>query len=279
MTATSTCGGCGSGPRPAALRGPAAAPVFVDGIEIDEADIAAEAQNHAADSGPAARATAARALVIRHLLLARAAAIGLVPEPETDADGRREVDAEALIRQLLALEAEPVQPGRDECLRYWRTHQLAFTAPAIFEASHILFAPEPDIEAATARATAAVAEVGNSEAAFRALARTASACPSGALGGALGQVRPGDFAPEVEAALVALSPGHISAVPVASRFGVHIMRLDHRIAPQVVPFEAVEARIRDRLAARAWTTAAARYVAGLARGARIEGLVLEAQAA
>ena len=71
----------------------------------------------------------------------------------------------------------------------------------------------------------------------------------------------------------------MSAVPVASRFGVHIMRLDHRIAPQVVPFEAVEARIRDRLAARAWTTAAARYVAGLARGARIEGLVLEAQAA
>ena len=95
----------------------------------------------------------------------------------------------------------------------------------------------------------------------------------------MGQVRPGDLAPEVEAALLALSPGHISAVPVASRFGVHILRLDHRIAPQVVPFEAVEVRICDRLAARAWTTAAARYVAGLARGAKIEGLVLEAHAA
>ena len=61
MTATSTCGGCGSGPRPAALRGPAAAPVFVDGIEIDEAAIAAAPPHHAADSRPAPRATAARA--------------------------------------------------------------------------------------------------------------------------------------------------------------------------------------------------------------------------
>ncbi len=278
MTASSTCGGCGSGPRPAAVRGPAAAPVFVNGIEICEEAIAAEAQNHAADSGPAARATAARALVIRHLLLERAEAIGLVAEPESDADGRREVDSEALIRQLLALEAEPSVPGRDECQRYWRTHQLAFTAPAIFEASHILFASEPDIDAATARAVAAIAELGNSEAAFRTLARAASACPSGALGGALGQVRPGDLAPEVEVALVALSPGHTAAMPVVSSFGVHVMRLDHRIAPQVVPFEAVEVRIRDRLAARAWTTAAARYVAGLARAAKIEGLVLEAQA-
>ncbi|HPU16631.1 MAG TPA: peptidylprolyl isomerase [Polymorphobacter sp.] len=274
-----TCSGCGSGARPAALRGPAAPPVFVDGIEIAEEAIAAEAQNHAADSGPAARATAARALVIRHLLLARAAVIGLVPDPETDADGRREVDAEALIRQLLAREAEPAVPGRDECQRYWRTHSLAFTAPAIFEASHILFAAEPDVDAARARAVAAIADIGSSEAAFRALARTVSACPSGALGGALGQVRPGDLAPEVEAALVALAPGQITPTPVVSRFGVHVLRLDHRIAPQVVPFEAVEARIRDRLAARAWTTAAARYVAGLARNAKIEGLVLEAQAA
>lgn len=279
MTAASTCGGCGSGARPAALRGPAAAPVFVDGIEIVEEAIAAEAQNHSAASGPEARATAARALVIRHLLLTRARTIGLAPEPETDADGRREVDEEALIRQLLTREAEPAEPGHDECFRYWRTHQLAFTAPAIFEASHILFAPEPDIADASARAAAAIAEIGDSEAAFRTLARTASACPSGALGGALGQVRPGDLAPEVEAALVALTPGQVASVPVVSRFGAHIIRLEHRVAPQIVPFEAVEARIRDRLAARAWTTAAARYVAQLARSATIEGLVLEAQAA
>ncbi len=279
MTGAASCGGCGSGPRPAAQRGPAAAPVFVDGIEIAEDAIAAEAQNHAAASGPEARATAARALVIRHLLLARAHGIGLVPDPETDADGRREIDDEALIRQLLAREAEPDVPDHDACHRYWRTHQLAFTAPAIFEASHILFAAEPDIAAARARAVAAIGEIGGNEAAFRALARTASACPSGALGGALGQIRPGDLAAEVEAALVALAPGQIAASPVISRFGVHVIRLDHRIAPQVVPFEAVAARIHDRLAARAWTTAAARYVAALARTATIEGLVLEAAAA
>ncbi|MGL4542153.1 MAG: peptidylprolyl isomerase, partial [Polymorphobacter sp.] len=189
------------------------------------------------------------------------------------------VESEALVRQLLALEAEPAVPSRDECQRYWRTHPLAFTAPAIFEASHILFADEPDRDAALARAAAAIRDIGDDGAAFRTLARTASACPSGALGGALGQVRPGDLAPEVETALQALTAGQITRTPVVSRFGVHVLRLEHRVAPQVVPFEAVEARIRDRLAARAWTTAAARYVATLARAATIEGLVLEAQAA
>jgi peptidyl-prolyl cis-trans isomerase C len=242
--------------------------VFVDGVEIPEEAIAAEAQNHPAESPAEARAMAARALVIRRLLLGRADALGLKAEPEADSEGRRETEEEALIRQLFEQELSPEEPDREACHRYWRTHALAFTAPALIEASHILFEDE-------AEAAAAISAIGGSEPAFRAMARSRSACPSGGAGGSLGQLRPGDLASEVEQALAGLQPGEISAQPVRSRFGVHVLRLDHRTPARTLPFEAVEDRIRDRLRARAWTTAAARHVAQLARGTLIEGLSLE----
>ena len=266
--AEGSCGGCGTGARPAARRAASAPPVFVDGVEIPEEAIAAEAQNHPAASPAEARAMAARALVIRHLLLGRADALGLRAEPESDAEGRRETDEEALIRQLFDQELSPEEPDHEACHRYWRTHALAFTAPALIEASHILFEEE-------AEAVAAIRTIAGSEREFRALARSRSACPSGGAGGSLGQLRPGDLAAEVEQALSALQPGEISTQPERSRFGVHVLRLDRRVAARTLPFEAVEARIRDRLRARAWTTAAARHVAMLARGTVIEGLSLE----
>jgi peptidyl-prolyl cis-trans isomerase C len=270
------CGGCGAGPRPAAARGAAAAPVFVNGAEIPEEAIAAEAQNHPAASPGEARAMAARALVIRALLLNRAHERGLVPDPEADAGGRRETEEEALIRQLFEAELAPEEPAEAACRLYYRTHALAFTAPALIEASHILFEPRAGLADAEEQARAALATIGGDDARFRALARARSDCPSGASGGSLGQLRPGDLAPEVEGALAALAPGEIAPDPVVSRFGVHLLRLDRREAARRLPYEAVAARIRDRLAARAWTTAAARHVAALAASARIEGLTLEA---
>ena len=270
------CGGCGAGPRPAAVRGPAAEPVFVNGTEIPEDLIAAEAQNHPARSPAEARAMAAHALVIRHLLLSRAADMRPAPDPETDPAGRRETDEEALIRQLFEAELAPEEPDDGACRLYYRTHALRFTAPALIEASHILFETRAGAAEARAEAVAALAAIGGDEARFRALARARSDCPSGASGGSLGQLRPRDLAPEVEAALAGLAPGEVGAEPVVSRFGVHLLRLDRREPARQLPYEAVAARIRDRLAARAWTTAAARYASGLARRARIEGLTLEA---
>ena len=72
--------------------------VSVNGVAIPRDAIVREMQHHPAAKPIAAWQQAARALVVRELLLQRAQQLGLQPEPISDTDGRRETDEEALIR-------------------------------------------------------------------------------------------------------------------------------------------------------------------------------------
>lgn len=269
--------GCSHGPVPAARRAANAPPIFVNGIEIAETAIAGEAQNHNAATGAEARAAAARALVIRELLLQRARELELAPAPAHDAQGREETADEALVRRVLELEAEPASPSEAECRRVYEAAAAQFTSPELYEASHILFAPENESAevwaAAHARAVDAIKAIADG-ADFAAMARACSACPSAAQGGSLGQLGRGDLAVAVESALVRLEPGEVSPAPVRTRHGWHIVRLDRLVRARQLPFEAVESFIRGSLRARAWAASSTRYVAALAASARIEGLSL-----
>ena len=274
--------GCGHGPAPAAKRTRNAPPVFVNGVSISEADIAFETQNHRAASGPEARAAAARALVIRELLLQRARALGLEAASRRDGAGREETSEEALVRQVLDLEASPREPSVDECRRVYAASPESFTTIEIYEASHILCSPEqPGAEAWVAAHGKALAlrQQIQQGADFAKLAHVHSNCPTGAEGGALGQLAAGDLAKEMERVLLALREGEVAAAPVRTRHGWHVVRLDRHAPARLLPFEAVEPAIRARLRERAMVSASARYVAHLAKQAEIEGLDLSLGAA
>ena len=64
--------------------------------------------------------------------------------------------------------------------------------------------------------------------------------------------------------MLRLQPGEMSAAPVETRYGFHIIRLDRHIPGRELPFEAVHARIAGYLAERVERTAIAQYVARLA---------------
>lgn len=269
--------GCSQGPLPAAQRAPNAQPIFVNGVAIAESAIAQEAQNHSAASGGEARAAAARALAIRELLLQRARALKLRPAPQTDEQGRLETPDEALVRQVLEAEAPAAEPSAAECKRVYEAAPERFQAPEIYAASHILFAAEEEgapRSAAAHRRAAETIEALASGADFAAAARTLSACPTAGDGGALGQLRRGDLAEEMEHVLLHLTPGQIAPAPVQTRFGWHVVRLDRHEAARQLPFEAALPHIRAALRARAWPAAAAQYVERLAREGDIEGIEL-----
>ncbi|HRD29415.1 MAG TPA: peptidylprolyl isomerase, partial [Caulobacter sp.] len=252
--------------------------IVTDGVQIPESLIAQEAQNHPGGSPDEVRAAAAHALAVRALLLDRAAELGLVAEPELDERGREETPEEALVRAVLAAEVEPETPTEDECRRVYDSRPDRFRSPTLYEASHILFAIDGggDSASETARMSAQtiLSRLRDEPGRFSTLAAAYSACPSSGVGGSLGQLGPGDLAPEVETAFGRLAAGEISAEPVRSRFGWHILRLDRRIDGRTLPFEQVADRIRLHLESRAWVAAAVQYVSDLAARARSRGVGL-----
>ncbi len=256
----------------------AAPSLVVEGVEVPEKLIAQEISHHPAPSLAEARTEAARALAIRALLLDRARRLGVEALPEVDDDGREETRDEALIRAVLEQEVSPAESTPEERRRFYEARADRFMTPPLIEASHILIPPAEDTPTAWDEARAAARGVISRLAAqpgdFAELARGLSQCASREAGGALGQLSPGDLAPEIEAALDELSPGMTAAEPTRSRFGWHVLRLDRRAAGRRLPFEHVETDIADYLRQRSWAGAAARYVSGLADQARESGVAL-----
>jgi peptidyl-prolyl cis-trans isomerase C len=251
--------------------------VSVNGVEIPHAAISREAQNHPAPTPMGAWKAAARALVVRELLLMAARRLQLRPVPAWDAEGRRETEEEALIRGLIDAQVAVPEPDAASCRRYYDNNRARFRSPDILECSHILIAARRDqaqsFAAARERAEALLARLREVPQAFSELAATHSDCPSRANGGNLGQVTRGMTTPELERALLAMQEGEISA-PVESRYGFHIVRLERRTGGALLPFEAVQERIAAYLAERSQRTAIAQYVARLAAAAQVTGVDL-----
>ena len=254
--------------------------VKVDGTPIPRAAIAREIQNHPAAKPVDAWLTAARALVVRRLLLDEARRLAILPSPLTDDEGRRETDEEAQIRTLVEQEVATPKASEAECRRYYEAHRTRFRTADLYEVRHILLAAAPSDDAArrSARGVAAdiIAALAVDPAAFAALAAAHSACPSGRTGGSLGQIGPGQTVPEFEAALAAIDEGAIVPAPVESRYGLHVVAVDRRIAGRDLPFELVRDRIAGWLDEKVRRTAIRQYIGLLAGRARIEGIELAA---
>jgi peptidyl-prolyl cis-trans isomerase C len=262
-----------------ATKAPAApVTISVNGVAIARDAIVREMQYHPAEKSFAAWQQAARALVIRELLLQEARRAGIVPQPMSDSCGRCESGEEAMIRGLIEREVSVPEPDDENCRRYYDRNRTRFRSPDMYEAFHILFAALPaDREArerARADAVAVLAELSEHPERFAELARMHSRCPSAAQGGNLGQITTGQTTPEFEQALAGIAPGQLCEAPVATRYGFHIIRLDRKHEGQILPYKAVACRIADYLRESVRRRADAQYIARLVTAARIEGIEL-----
>lgn len=239
--------------------------IRVNGEIVPRSAIAAETQHHPVPKGLAALAwrRAAEALALRSLLLQEARRRGIASEPQELGPGRRESEEEALIRSLLeeAVAVEP--PSSAEIRSEWEREPERFRTAPLWEVSHILCACDPDdskaADHALSRAVMLTANLLADPSAFPRLARQESDCGSKSRGGSLGQLRPGDTLPDFEAALRGLKEGEITAVPVLSPHGYHVIRMDALAEGRVLPFEAVSPKIAEALEKAAWAKAAKRF--------------------
>ena len=254
------------------------AAVSVNGVTIPRDAIVREMQHHPASKAIAAWQQAARALVIRELLLQRARMIDLAPKPISDAAGRRETEEEALMRGVVDREVIVPEPDDETCRRYYDRNGARFRSPDIFEAAHILFAALPKDREAYARAreqaATMLAELHQQPERFAELAHAHSRCLSAAQGGNLGQITAGQTTSEFERALIALASGELCAEPVATRYGFHIIRLDRKHEGRLLPYDVVASRIADYLRESVRRRADVQYIARLVTTAKIEGIDL-----
>jgi peptidyl-prolyl cis-trans isomerase C len=252
--------------------------ISVNGVAIAREDISREAQNHRAATPAAAWLEAAQALVIRQLLLQEARRLDLRAEPETDDQGRRETDDEALIRGLVEQEVKTPRPDEPACRRYYEQNRLKFRSSDLYEAAHILIAVNPDdpqqVEEKRRSAMELIEVLGRDPASFADAARVYSACPSREQGGNLGQISRGQTVPEFESALARLTPGIIAPEPIQTRYGFHVVRLDRKIEGEDLAFQTVAGRIAAYLLENCRRRAVAQYIGILAGQARIDGFSL-----
>ncbi len=98
-----------------------------------------------------------------------------------------------------------------------------------------------------------------------------SNCPSGQLGGNLGQFGPGEMVPEFDKAIFGSTVVGVLPTLVATRYGFHIVAVVRRIPGRRLPFDEVEAGIAEKLAARVEERALKQYIEVLAGRASIDG--------
>jgi len=250
--------------------------IKVNGVEIPRRAVELEAQYHPAATAEDAFNEAAEALVVRELLMARAADLG-ISAPEVTEEG--ETEEEALIDALL--EQEITIPHADEasCRRYFETHKDHFVTPTQYEPFHILYsAPQDDEElyaAAVGKAEETIKVLLADPGAFARLAQEQSACPSGKVDGSLGRVELGQTVPEFETFMINLEADQMCPVPVKTHYGVHVIRLDRIIEGRDIPFENVKQEIADYLHEASWRQAASQYVKLLVGQAKISGVAIE----
>ena len=256
---------------------PVLAEVSVNGVAIDEKRIMAEAQQHPADNPGQALMAAARALVVRELLLQQARSLKVEAEPEVLEGGAVETPEDAQIRTLMEQEIETPVSDRTIRKRFYDLNRHRFKSETIYEARHILLAVRDrgEKDARCEQAKSLINVLASNPGQFGTIAREVSDCPSKMEGGNLGQLTTGSTVPEFERVLERMRVGQVWPEPVESRFGFHIILLVNKIPGELLPFEYVEEKIGAWLEASSWSRAVSQYISVLAGNARITGIDLE----
>lgn len=246
--------------------------VSVNGVEISARAINIESANYDGGTIIEKQNQAAIALVIRELLVQRAAELGLAGTGD-------DPDEDAVIDQLL--EQELSVPAADDaaCRRYFDNHQEKFRSPNLFEVSHILLAADPRDEDARAsareQARTVIELLAGDTTRFAKLAAELSDCPSKNSGGNLGQIGEGQTVPEFEDVVFRMQQGELSRSPVESRYGFHVIYLRRRIDGAPLPFEMVRERIADYLRDSVHRQAVGQYLRILVGAAELDGIQLQ----
>lgn len=241
--------------------------IKVNQTPISETDVASEMQYHKADDQREAMIKAAESLIVSELIRQRAIELKLI-------DTEHDSDDDSFTQQLFAAELDFPEADDSACETYYKANTEKFQNSPLFEMRHILLAADSkDTEAWFAtkdKAQSVLDQLKDNEGDFARLAQTYSDCTSKETGGSLGQISKGQTVTEFERQVFSCGQGLV-ATPIESRFGFHIVYVDHVVPGESLPYKFVETRIRDYLNEKVRRKSIAQYIEQLINKADIEG--------
>lgn len=237
--------------------------ISVNGVDISDVEVERELAFHSGAANPLKQAV--EELVLRTVALQEARRLGLSAP-----------DEDALVEALFTQEVKVPELDDAACQTWYRNHSARFTSGEMVEARHILFQVTDAVSLDMLRGTGEgmLAELRAHPERFDELAREYSNCPSGAVGGNLGQLSRGQTVPEFEGLVFRLKEGELAERLLETRFGLHIVQVLRRVEGTLLPFEAVQSQVAETLRREAWARGVHQYLKVLVGQAKIEGVEL-----
>lgn len=130
----------------------------------------------------------------------------------------------------------------EDVKKYYEENIEKFKSGEVVNASHILVDSEE-------LANELYAKISNGEITFEDAAKENSSCPSRANGGSLGEFTKGQMVPEFDEAVFAMEVGEVTATPVKTQFGYHLIKLNSKEESKTADLSEVKGAIREHLEA------------------------------
>jgi parvulin-like peptidyl-prolyl isomerase len=187
---------------------------------------------------------------------------------------REQLTEDSKLNRLESAIKQVPEPGDEEVMQYYKTHQGKFTTPERIRVSIILlkvepWSPDTAWQAAHDEAIRLVKQLRSGEGPdFAELARLHSGDESAARGGDLGYLHKGMLTDEAQHVLDRMNVGDISE-PVQMLKGIAIFRLDERVKPVLNTFADSKTRAHGLLMREKKELAWEKFLEGLRAGTRI----------
>ena len=215
----------------------------VGNYTVTEADvnefIAGLGQRGAAYNNPEGRRAVLNQLVGNKLLLLDAQKNLYEAESEFRAQLARLKD-DLLINYAADKAISAVKVTAEDVKKYYEENKEQFVTGESVNASHILVSSEEE-------AIEVLAKINSGEMTFEEAAQKYSSCPSKDAGGNLGDFGRGQMVPEFDAAVFEMNVGEVTAAPVKTQFGYHLIKLNAKSESKELDFNEIRGELEQML--------------------------------
>ncbi len=176
---------------------------------------------------------------------------------------------ELMVNMWMKKQLDNVLVSDSEAKDFYEKNKEKFVQPATVHARHILVKTEKEAKEIIKQLKNLKGEALKKK--FIELAKAKSTGPSAPKGGDLGSFKKGTMVPEFSKAVWALNPGDITAQPVKTQFGYHVIYLEEKKDAAPVPYE----QVKDRIVATLKQQQFAKKVSEMAKELKAKAKIVE----